>query len=313
MKNKRILITGGAGYIGSVLTTFLLNKKYKVTVIDNLTYKNFPLSHLLANKNFKFINEDVRIKKKLKKILKDFDIIIPLAALVGAPLCEKKKKLATEINLNVIKFIVKNLSFKQQIIFPTTNSGYGIGEISKYCTENSILRPVSHYGKTKMLAEKIVMQHKNFISFRLATVFGCSYRMRTDLLVNNFVYTALKKKTINLFEASFRRNFIHVHDVCRAFYFAILNFRRMKNQVYNLGLSSANINKKDLALKIKKQVKKLKLNFLKNRKDPDKRDYYVSNKKIEKLGFKAVYNLDDGIKELIQYFRLNNHNIKNNY
>jgi nucleoside-diphosphate-sugar epimerase len=312
-KKKNILITGGAGYIGSSLATFLLSKNYNVTVIDTLKYSKISLSHLLINKNFKFVYGDVRNKKLLKKLINENQIIIPLAALVGAPLCEKNKKLAKEINLKNIEFIVKNLSKKHQILYPTTNSGYGIGLKNKFCDENSPLNPISLYGRTKVDAEKIVHKFDNSICFRLATVFGVSYRMRSDLLVNNFVYRAIKFKKLDLFEPNFRRNFIHIHDVVRAFYFAIKNFKRLRGNIYNLGLSNANLSKLMLAKIIKKEIKNLKITLVKNKKDPDKRDYYVSNRKIEKKGFKPIVNLSDGVKELNQYFTYNKSEIKNNY
>ncbi len=309
-----ILITGGAGYIGSSVADYLVKKSFNVTVVDKLEYKNFPFNHLLKYKNFKFIFGNILDKNFFnKKFISRFDLIIPLAALVGAPLCEKKKKLATLTNLKSIEYLISKISKKQKIIFATSNSGYGIGEKNKFCDENSPLRPVSHYGVTKMLAEKIVVNYKNSVSFRLATVFGYSFRMRSDLLVNNFVELSVKKKKIQLFESNFRRNFIHIQDVCRAVEFSIKNFNRMKGQVYNLGLSTANLTKKQLALRIKHKLPKLKISYIKNRSDPDKRDYYVSNKKIEKLGFLPAHSLDDGIDELIEFFKYNNLKFINNY
>ncbi len=309
----KILITGGAGYIGSMLTTKLVNLGHDVHVIDTLVYSKESLNHLFIKKNFFFHFEDVRNKKKLKKLIKKVDLVIPLAALVGAPLCQKNPKMAVELNLNNIKFIIKHLSKKQKIIYPTSNSGYGIGEKNKFCDENSPLNPISLYGRTKADAEKEVLKHKNSVCFRLATVFGYSYRMRSDLLVNNLVYLSLKEKKLKIFEPHFRRNFIHISDVVEAFVFAIENFSLLKSNIYNLGLSSANITKIQLAKKIKKQVKQLKIKVIKNMKDPDQRDYYVSNRKVEKKGFKALVSLDDGISELIQYFNLNKKNIQNNY
>ena len=310
---KKILITGGGGYIGSMLATELVNLKYEVTVIDQLKYDKSSLDHLYFNKNFKFINEDVRTLKILKQNINKNEFIIPLAALVGAPLCEKNKKEATSVNLNAIKNILKNLNNKNKLIYLTTNSGYGIGEKNKYCDENSPLKPISLYGQTKCDAEAEVMKFKNTISFRLATVFGASYRMRSDLLVNNFVERAINENYIDVFEPNFRRNFIHIKDVVGGIIFSIKNFNKLKSDVYNLGLSSANITKINLVKKIKKQVKTLKIKVIKNKSDPDKRDYFVSNKKIESKGFKARISLDQGINELIQVFKNNKKKIINNY
>ncbi len=309
---EKILITGGAGYIGSMLTTKLIEKGYRVTVIDSLQFSKNSLNHLFAHKNFKFIYGDVRNKNLIKKNIKKHNIIIPLAALVGAPLCEKYKKEAKEINFESIKYMLKIVSKKQKIIFPTTNSGYGIGQKEKYCDENSPLNPISFYGKTKAEAEKIILEFENSICFRLATIFGYSYRMRTDLLVNNFVYNALKFKKLKLYEPHFRRNYIHIIDVVRAFIFAIKNFNKLKSNTYNLGLSSANLTKLMLAKKIKKQFKEVKISIIRNRKDPDQRDYFVSNKKIEKKGFKPIISLEEGIAELLNVLRFET-KIINNY
>ena len=310
---KKILITGGAGYIGSMLSTELVLQGYQVTVIDKLKYEKSSLDHLYYYKNFSFINSDVRNEKILRENIKKHEFIIPLAALVGAPLCEKFKKDAITTNLEAIKLILKNLNKKKKIIYLTTNSGYGIGEKNKFCNESSPLKPISLYGQTKCDAENEVRKFKNSISFRLATVFGSSFRMRSDLLVNNFVQRAVNENYIDIFEPKFRRNFIHIRDVVRGIVFSIKNFNRLKSNVYNLGLSSANITKIDLAKKIKKQLKKLKIRVVKNKSDPDKRDYFVSNAKIEKKGFKANISLDQGVRELIQVFRNNKNKIINNY
>ena len=310
---KKILITGGAGYIGSMLSTELINLGHRVTVIDLLKYDQTSLNHLYFNEKFQFINADVRNKNIIKKLVKENEYIIPLAALVGAPLCEKFKKDAVSTNLNAIKLILKNIKKKHKLIYLTTNSGYGIGEKNKFCDENSPLKPISLYGKTKCDAEDEVKKLKNAVSFRLATVFGASYRMRSDLLVNNFVQRAVKTNRIDVFEPNFRRNFIHIKDVVKGIIFAINNFKKIKSNVYNLGLSSANITKINLAKKIKKQYKSLIIKVIKNKSDPDKRDYFVSNAKIEKKGFKAKISLDQGIKELIQIFKNNSKKIINNY
>ena len=310
---KKILITGGAGYIGSMLTSKLVNLGHKVTVIDLLKFSSNSLNHLHLSKNFKLIVADVRNKILVKKEIKKNEFIIPLAALVGAPLCEKNKKEAISVNLDSIKFLMKNTNKKNKIIYLTSNSGYGVGEKDKYCDEKSPLNPISLYGKTKVEAEKFVMKSRNVICFRLATVFGYSYRMRTDLLVNNFVFNSIKKKKLNLFEPHFRRNFIHIKDVIDAIVYSLKNFDRLKSNVYNLGLSSANLSKYMLAKKIKKKLKYLKINVIKNMKDPDQRDYYVSNKKIEKKGFKARIKIENGIDELINVFTNSKKNFINNY
>jgi nucleoside-diphosphate-sugar epimerase len=310
---KKILITGGGGYIGSMLCTELVKIGYQVTAIDLLKYDKGSLDHLYFNKNFNFINDDVRKKTLLKKLIKKHEFIIPLAALVGAPLCEKNKKDAITTNFGAIKTILSNLANKNKLIYLTTNSGYGIGEIDKYCDENSPLKPISLYGQTKCDSEEEVKKFKNTISFRLATVFGSSYRMRSDLLVNNFVKRAVDQNYIDVFEPNFRRNFIHIKDVVRGIIFSIRNFNKLRSNVYNLGLSSANITKIELVRKIKKQVKTLNIKVIKNKTDPDKRDYFVSNAKIEKKGFKAQITIEEGIKELIQVFKNNSKKIINNY
>ena len=299
---KKILITGGAGYIGSMLCTKLINFGYQVTVVDLLKYNKSSLNHLYFYKNFKLIVGDIRNKKLMKKLIKKNDFIIPLAGLVGAPLCDKYKKDAISTNLESIKTLRKIVTSKNKIIFLTSNSGYGIGEKNKFCTEESPLKPISLYGKTKCEAESEILKTKNYVCFRLATVFGQSYRMRSDLLVNNFVFNTVKSKKLTIFEPHFRRNFIHVKDVVNAVIFTIKNFSKLRSNVYNLGLSTANITKIMLAKKIKKQYKKLKIKIVNNKTDPDKRDYFVSNRKIEKKGFKAAIKLEDGIAELIKVF-----------
>ena len=310
---KKILITGGAGYIGSKLATKLLDLNFNVTVVDILKFSGKSLNHLHRRNNFTFIKGDVRNKKLIQKLIKSNEYIIPLAALVGAPLCEKKKKEAIDTNLKSFEFLMKKIKKKHKIIYLTTNSGYGVGQKNKYCDENSPLNPISLYGRTKVEAEKIVMNHKNSIGFRLATVFGHSYRMRTDLLVNNFVFRSVKFKKIKIFEPHFRRNYIHIDDVVDGILYSIINFNKLKSQIYNLGLSSANLTKIMLAKKIKKQIPNLKISIIKNIKDPDQRDYYVSNKKIEKKGFKARIKIEDGIKELINIFSYSKEKITNNY
>ena len=310
---KKVLITGGAGYIGSKLVTKLLELDFKVTVVDVLKFSNRALNHLFDNKNLNFIKNDVRNKKLMKKLIKENEFIIPLAALVGAPLCDKNKKEAISVNLESIKYLMKFINKKHKIIYLTTNSGYGVGKKNKYCDESSPLNPISLYGRTKVEAEKVIMASKNAIGFRLATVFGNSYRMRTDLLVNNFVYTSIKEKKLIIYEPNFRRNFIHIDDVIDGIIYSIKNFNRLRSNVYNLGLSSANLTKYMLAKKIKKKLKFLEIKIDRNKKDPDQRDYYVSNKKIEKKGFKAKIRIEEGIEELINVFSSSEEKIVNNY
>ena len=310
---KKILITGGAGYIGSMLSTELVNQGYKVTVLDLLKYNKNSLSHLYFHRNFKFIYGDARNKKIMKNLIRQNEFIIPLAGLVGAPLCDKFKKDAISTNFKAVKMIKELVNKKHKVIYMTTNSGYGIGEKNKFCDENTPLKPISLYGKTKCDAETEMNKFKNSICFRLATVFGNSYRMRSDLLVNNFVFRAVKNKKLDIFEPYFRRNFIHVKDVVKGIIFSINNFKKLKSNIYNLGLSNANISKIMLAKKIKKQHPVTKIKIITNKKDPDKRDYFVSNKKIEKKGFKAKIRLENGIKELMIYFKNNPEEIINNY
>ncbi len=294
------LITGGFGYIGSVLTETLLQDPYsKVTVLDNLMYDQQSLLPLCGNKRLKFIHGDVRNEAILKEAMKEADYIVPLAAIVGAPACDREQQLATDVNYSHIKFICDNISVSQGIVIPNTNSGYGTGQGTSYCTEETPLLPISHYGRTKCDAEKAVLDC-NGISLRLATVFGLSYRMRLDLLVNNFTYKALSDGYLVLFEKDFKRNYIHVRDVTNAFLKVIDEYPG--GQAYNVGLSSANISKYELALKIKEYVPNLSIQFDEFSKDKDQRNYIVDNSKIEALGWKPQYSLDDGIQELIKAY-----------
>ena len=293
-----ILITGGAGYIGSVLVSTLLEQDFKITVLDNFYYHQ-EKKHLLNNADIKLVEGDVRDYSLVKNLLKENDVIIPLAALVGAPICDQKPKEATEINLESIKFLKKNASKSQMFLMPVSNSGYGIGEKGSVCDENSPLKPISLYGKTKVAAEEIIMERSNSISFRLATVFGMSKRMRLDLLVNYFVNKALTEKKIKIFEGHFKRNYVHINDVSRVFLYAINNFSEMKNEVYNFGLENANLSKIELAEKIKSLVNDFEILEDKFGEDPDKRDYIVSNKKILSKKFEFLNDLDQGLKELL--------------
>ncbi|HAX62057.1 MAG TPA: hypothetical protein DCX95_05845 [Elusimicrobia bacterium] len=302
--NYKILVTGGAGYIGSVLVPKLLALGNKVTVIDNFMYSQNSLADCCYDENFSVVRGDVRDVKIILPLLKKADIIIPLAALVGATLCNNDKIGAKTINTDAIKIIADNTSKNQKIIIPTTNSGYGIGQKDKFCTEKTPLNPISLYGITKMEAEKIVLERRNSIMFRLATVFGMSPRMRLDLMVNDFVYRAVNDRFIVLFEGHFKRNFIHIGDVVRAFVHAIYNFEKMKNEPYNVGLSDANLSKLELCERIKKHLPDFVYLEAPVGEDTDKRDYIVSNEKIEKTGFKPEFSLDMGIKELIKGYKI---------
>ena len=307
----KILISGAAGYIGSMLANELLSSENEITCLDNLMF-NQKNHSLLTKKNVKFVVGDVRDKSLMKELISKNDLIIPLAAIVGAPLCAKMPKETEEINLGSIKFLCDEVSKQQMIIMPVTNSGYGIGKKDEICDENSPLRPISLYGQTKVNAEKIIMNRENSVSFRLATVFGVSERMRVDLLVNNFTYTAVKEKYLKLYEPHFRRNYIHISDVVKGINYAINNFEDLKNNIYNLGLSEANLTKEQLCKVIQSIVDDFKYEISLDGKDEDKRDYFVSNDKIEKKGFKAMFSLEKGITELKNYF-LSENNISRNY
>lgn len=299
---QKILITGGAGYLGSTISTHFINLGHEVTVIDSLLYNKDTLDHLKKNNKFKFIEGDIRNKELYQDNIKKNDIIFPLAGIVGAPLCDKFKKDAYEVNELAIKDLANLISKNQKIIYPTTNSGYGTTSKDIICTEDMDLNPISHYGVTKVNAEKYLSEKENFISLRLATVFGVSYRNRLDLLVNFFVYNAVKLKKIVLFEPHFRRNYIHVKDIAYTFEHCVKNFDTMKNNVFNVGLSDANLTKLDLCNLIKKQINEFEIIISEDGSDPDKRDYFVSNNKIENTNWKPKVNINDGIKELIEHY-----------
>ncbi len=300
--NMKILITGGAGYIGSILAPQLVNAGYIVTVIDNFMYKQTSLLDIIYHPDFHLVNGDIRNRDLLERAVKEHDIIIPLAAIVGAPACDKDKELATQVNLEQIRTIAESASRNQMILFPVTNSGYGIGQKGIYCDETTPLNPISHYGKTKVDAEKLLLDLGSAITFRLATVFGVSARMRMDLLVNDFVYRAYKDRFIVLFESHFKRNYIHIRDVVRVFLHGIKENDRMKGEPYNVGLSDANLPKKEHCEKIKEHLPDFHIFESDIGKDPDQRDYIVRNKKIESTGWTPQYSLDDGIQELIKAY-----------
>lgn len=309
--NSKILVTGGAGYIGSVFIPMILEKNYKVTVIDNFMYGQDSLLNVCSHSNINIINSDVRNEELLKKEVEKNDIILPLAAIVGAPACDKDKSLSTAVNQIQIEKISQFVHKDQMVIYPVTNSGYGIGQKDIYCNEETPLNPISHYGKTKVEAEKILLNMGNAVSLRLATVFGTSPRMRTDLLVNDFVLRAYKDHFIVLFESHFKRNYIHIRDVCMAFIHVIENYSSMIGEAYNLGLSNANLSKLELCKKIKTHLPDFHVFESEIGQDPDKRDYIVSNEKIEKTGWQPKFSLDDGIKELLKaysFLKMNNYN-----
>jgi nucleoside-diphosphate-sugar epimerase len=303
-----IVVTGGAGYLGSILVPELLKLNNRVTVLDNFMYQQNSLLDCCANENFQVVRGDVRDEQVLKKLLKKADYIIPLAALVGAPLCNRDRVGAETINREAIALLAKCASQQQRIIMPTTNSGYGIGQKGIECTEETPINPISLYGITKMAAEKAVLDRGNGVSLRLATVFGTSPRMRIDLLVNDFTYRAVNDRFIVVFEGHFKRNFVHIRDVARAFIHVMDNFETMKDQPYNVGLSEANLSKLELCAKIKEQILDFVFMEAPVGEDPDKRDYIVSNAKIEKTGFKPAHSLEMGIRELIKGYRIANNN-----
>jgi nucleoside-diphosphate-sugar epimerase len=303
-QDASVLVTGGAGYLGAILVPALLDAGYSVTVLDNFMYLQNSLSSVCHHPRFNVVNGDARQLDVIAPLVKQADVIIPLAALVGAPLCKKDPIGATTTNRDAIATLKSLLSRDQRVIMPITNSGYGVGEKGKQCTEETPMRPISLYGRDKVQAEKIVLEHDNAISLRLATVFGMSPRMRIDLLVNDFVYRAVSDRFVVLFEAHFKRNYIHIRDVARAFIHGLDKFDEMKGGAYNVGLSDANISKAELCERIKLQVPEFVYLEAPIGEDPDKRDYIVSNSKIERTGFQPAFSIDDGIRELIKGYRM---------
>ncbi len=295
----KILITGGAGYIGSVLIPKLLSDGFKVTCVDNLMYDPTSLMMATIHKNFELIIGDARDEELMKPLIEKADIIIPLACMTGAPLCNKDKIAASTVNKDSVVMCSKFSSKNQLLIYPCTNSGYGIGEEGIFCTEESPLNPISLYGKLKVEAERILLEKGNAITFRLATVFGISPRPRLDLLVNDFTYRAFFDKTVVLFEADFKRNYLHIEDAADGFRFAINN-PQLAGNCFNLGFSEANLSKRELCEEIKKIIPDFVYLISEIGTDIDKRNYIVSNEKIEKAGFKANRDLSTGIKELIK-------------
>jgi nucleoside-diphosphate-sugar epimerase len=300
----RVLITGGAGYIGSMLVPALLGRGYKVTVLDTFVAGDTFLATSCIDPNFEPVRGDARDMRVAEPLMRQADLLIPLAALVGAPLCARDEIGATTLNRDAVADLVKRAGRDQLIVYPTTNSGYGIGEGNAFCTEESPLRPVSLYGRTKVEAEEAVLSHPNSLSFRLATVFGMAPRMRLDLLVNDFTWRAVNDRAVVLFEAHFRRNYIHVRDVVKAFLHGVDNASAMRGKAYNVGLSEANLSKAQLCERIARHVPGFVWLEAPVGEDPDKRDYIVSNEKLEKTGWLPDVGLDTGIQELIKGYRM---------
>ena len=300
----KILVTGAAGYIGSVLVPDLLSKGHSVVAIDNLMYKQTSLSHVVRHRNLELIFGDVRDNHLMNKCLSKADIIIPLAAIVGAPACDKDKDLAKSINKESMVWLFKNLSKSQRVIMPTTNSAYGSGDSNNFCDENSQLNPISTYAKDKASVEKILMELSHSTSLRLATVFGISPRMRLDLLVNNFTYRALTDGYVVVFEGHFKRNYIHILDVVQAFNLALEDADKFGGEIFNVGLSDANVSKLELCVEIQKLITKFVFFESQVGKDPDQRNYIVSNAKIEAAGFKPQFSLQQGISELVKGLKM---------
>jgi len=300
----KILITGGAGYIGSVLTPTLLGLGHEVTVVDNFMFRQNSLADCCHYDTFEAVRGDCRDETLMKKLVARAEVIIPLAALVGAPLCDRDPVAARTTNQEAVDLLCRLASTEQWMLMPVTNSGYGVGEKGKYCTEDTPMRPISLYGVTKVRAEERILQRDNSISFRLATVFGVSPRMRIDLLVNDFVHRAVTDRAVVIFEGHFKRNYIHLRDVVRVFEHGINNFAAMKGKPYNVGLDEANLSKLELCEVIKKHLPKFVFLEAPIGEDPDKRDYIVSNARVGAAGFKPQWNLDRGIRELIKGFTI---------
>ena len=313
MRKVNVLITGGAGYLGSTLTEHLLTNGYNVTVLDNLMYDQVTLLHLFKRDGFKFESGDVRDKALLQKLVGEHDVIIPLAAIVGMPACKANPELTVAVNYQQVADIVEVLRDDQKLILPNTNSQYGSSD--SIITEDSPFNPLSLYAKTKCDVENIMLAKGNGVSLRLATVFGVSPRMRTDLLVNDFVYKSVVDGYLVLFEAHFKRNYIHVQDIARTFQFIIENYDKCKGHAFNVGLSTANLSKLELAETIKKYIPSLVIKQDDFKEDFDKRNYIVSNEKLEALGWKPIYDLDYGIKQLMSAYKIvinkNNQNFTN--
>jgi len=303
-----ILVTGGAGYIGSILTPVLLAQGFHVTVLDNFLYRQNSLLDCCADPKLDIVRGDCRDERILTDVMKGKDCLIPLAGLVGAPLCDQNPFGARSTNFDAVQMLCKLAAPSQLIIFPVTNSGYGIGQRGEYCTEDSPLRPLTLYGETKGKAEQVVLDRASSVTLRLATVFGSAPRMRLDLLVNDFVYRAVHDRALTIFEGHFKRNYIHVRDVAKAFVHVIEHFNEMKKQPYNLGLDDANLSKIELCQMIQKVLPKFVYMEAPIGEDPDKRDYIVSNARILATGYRPDWSLEDGIRELVKCYTIVNKN-----
>jgi len=302
--SMNILITGGAGYLGSILCEHLLDAGYRVTVLDSLMYGEQNLNHLCADPDFGFVRGDARDEAVLRSLVKNADIIIPLAAIVGAQACDLDPYMTTSVNRDAVGLLCKLRSKEQLIIYPTTNSGYGTKTGAVFCTEESSLDPISLYGRTKVEAEEIVLAAGNSITLRLATVFGMSPRPRLDLLVNHFTYAAFFDGYLVIFEKDFKRNYVHIRDVADCFIHCIRNPETMIGRPFNVGLDDANLSKEELAMKIREHIPRFYIHFSEVGTDPDKRNYVVSNQRLREAGFEARRSLDDGIRELIKGYSL---------
>ena len=299
-----VLVTGGAGYVGSVLVPHLLSQGYRVRVVDSIRHRQPSLLHHCLDERFDFMRGDCRDESVLRAALREVQWIIPLAAVVGAPACDMDVTTAVSTNVDAVRLLTQLRSTEQRILFPVTNSGYGVGQSGVYCTEESPLRPITLYGRSKVEAEKILLDSRNTLSFRLATAFGASPRMRLDLLVNDFTYRAVHDRVVVLFEAHFKRNYIHVQDIARVFVHGIQHFDTMQGRPYNVGLSDANLSKQELCEVIKGVVPAFQFLLAEIGEDPDKRDYIVSNERLESTGFRPEVDLKRGIEELVKAYRM---------
>lgn len=300
----RVLITGGAGYLGSILCEHLLDAGHRVTVLDNLMHHQTSLAHHCANPDFQFEFGDARDQGMMRRLIRDADVLIPLAAIVGAPACDRDPDLARSVNLDAVKMLNDLRSSDQLVIVPITNSGYGTKSGAMFCTEETPMEPISVYGETKVQAEAALLESPNVISLRLATVFGMSPRMRVDLLVNHFVYAAMTDGYIVIYEKDFKRNFIHIRDVADCFVHCIDRANEMVGRPYNAGLESANLSKEELAEAVKQHIPEFNILYSEIGSDPDKRNYQVSNQRLREAGFEAGRSLDDGIEEMTKGYKM---------